>query len=71
MNIRPLGIVLVAIGVIMMLYTGFNYITTERVANIGPVKIDKEKSHPVTWSPIVGGVLLVAGIVALSKKKTA
>ncbi len=52
-------------------YTGFNYVTTEKVVDIGPVQISKEKNNPVRWSPIVGGVLIAAGIVLLiSSKKT-
>ena len=70
MKLRPLGIVLSIIGILMIIYTGFNYVTTEKVVDLGPVKINAEKNHPVQWSPIVGIVLLVGGIViALSDKK--
>ncbi len=62
---KTIGIVLIAVGVLMMIYTGFNYVTTKRVADIGPIKVDKEENHPVAWSPIVGGILLVGGIVVL------
>jgi len=56
------GIILVVIGLIMMLYTGFNYVTEKRVADIGPIKIDKEQNHFVRWSPIVGVILLIGGV---------
>jgi len=49
----------------MMAFTGFNYVTREKVVDIGPLKIDKEKNHPVQWSPIIGVVLLVGGIAAV------
>lgn len=62
---RTIGIVLIIIGVIMIIYTGFNYVTTEKVVDLGPLKINAEKNHPVQWSPIVGVVLLVGGIVVL------
>jgi len=62
---KPLGIVLIVIGVIMIIYTGFNYVTTEKVVDLGPIKINAEKNHPVQWSPIVGVVLLVGGIVVM------
>ena len=63
MQRRTLGIAVIVIGILMMVYTGFNYVTTERVVNLGPVKINAEKNHLVQWSPIIGGVLLVGGIV--------
>lgn len=68
---KPLGISLIIIGLIMIAYTGFNYITTEKVVDLGAIEINKETSHPVQWSPIVGVVLLVGGIVviAIDKKK--
>ena len=69
---RTLGIILIVIGALMTVFTGFNLITQKEVADIGPVEINKEEKTPVKWSPIVGGVLLVAGIVILvSNKRTA
>ena len=60
---------LIIIGALMMIYTGFNYITTERVVDIGAIHINKEESHPVQWSPIVGALLLVGGIVIVVRDK--
>ena len=54
---------MIVVGVLMIIYTGFNYVTTEKVVDLGPLKINAEKNHPVQWSPIVGVVLLVGGIV--------
>lgn len=69
MNTKSTGILLIVIGMIMMIYTGFNYVTTKKVVDIGPIEINKETSHPVQWSPIIGGILLVGGIVILSTGK--
>lgn len=60
---KNLGYIFLIIGIIMMCITGFNLVTTKNVANVGPLHINKEESHPVQWSPIVGGVLLAAGLV--------
>ena len=65
MQLRNLGIILFIIGIAMMAYTGFNYVTTEKVVDIGPIQVNKEVSHPVQWSPIVGIVLGVAGVVLI------
>lgn len=66
MQTKYLGIALVAIGVLMMIYTGFNYVTTEKVVDLGVIEINKQKSHPVQWSPIIGGVLIIGGIVLMA-----
>jgi uncharacterized membrane protein YdcZ (DUF606 family) len=70
-GMKNLGIVLAAIGLIMMIYTGFNYVTKEKVVDIGPLQINKETNHPVQWSPIVGAILLVGGIVVIVTSKNA
>jgi len=53
----------------MTVFTGFNLVTKKEVADIGPVEINKTEKTPVAWSPIVGGILLVAGIVVLISSK--
>jgi hypothetical protein len=71
MQTKTIGIVLIVLGIFMMGYTGFTYVTTERVVDIGPVKISKDKNHFVQWPPIAGAVALVGGVVllVLAKKK--
>ncbi len=60
---KTIGFALIVIGTIMIAYTGFNFITSEKVVDLGPIKISKEVDHPIQWSPILGGVILVGGIV--------
>ncbi len=66
MQTKNAGIVLVVVGILMMIYTGFNYVTTEKVVDIGAIKIEAKKNHPVQWSPIIGGIILVGGIVMIA-----
>ena len=62
---KTLGIVLLVVGAIMMIFTGFNIVTKEKVVDLGPVEINKEEKTPIYWSPVTGGVLLAAGILVL------
>jgi hypothetical protein len=66
---KNVGIVLVVLGIIMMLITGFNIITKKKVVDLGPIEINKEEKHPIQWSPIIGGILLVGGIVVIATGK--
>lgn len=68
---KKIGFVLITIGIIMMAYTGFNYVTTEKVVDVGPITINAKKKHPVQWSPILGVALLVGGIVMVVFDKKA
>ncbi len=69
MQTKFVGTALIVIGLIMIAYTGFNYVTKEKVVDLGPVEISKEKNNPVRWSPIVGVVLLVGGIIVFARNK--
>ena len=66
---RTLGILLIVIGGLMTVFTGFNLVTKKEVADIGPLEINKTEKTPVAWSPIVGGILLVAGIAIVATNK--
>ncbi len=69
MQTKSVGFILIVLGIIMMVYTGFNYVTTEKVVDLGPIEINKDNNHFLGWSPIVGIVLLVAGVVVLFRNK--
>ncbi len=65
MQTKTLGIILIIIGIMMVVYTGFHYVTTENVVDLGPIEINKEKNHFVQWSPFIGISLLIGGIVLM------
>lgn len=69
MQSKKVGIILIVVGVLMMIYTGFTYVTKEKVIDVGPVEVNKTERHPVQWSPIVGGLLLVGGLIIVATGK--
>jgi hypothetical protein len=69
MQKKILGISIIIIGIIMIAYTGFTYVTTEKVVDLGPIQINAQKSHPLRWSPIIGVVLLIGGIGIMASGK--
>ena len=62
---RNFGFVLIAIGIIMLLWTGFTYTKKENIVDAGPLHISADRQKTVSWPPVVGGVVLIAGIVVL------
>jgi uncharacterized membrane protein len=68
---RTVGVVLIVIGIAMLVWTGFTYTKRENVVDAGPVHISADKQKTVSWPPVVGGVVLVAGIVILVTAKKA
>lgn len=70
MNAKTIGLIIIAIGLIMTLYTGFNYVTREKVVDLGSIEITKDKDHTASWSPFIGiGVMVIGGVVFLYGKK--
>lgn len=69
MQTKNFGFILIVIGIVMMIYTGFNYATMEKVVDLGSVQINKEKNHFVEWSPIVGLILLVGGLIVVTTSR--
>jgi drug/metabolite transporter (DMT)-like permease len=59
------GIILIVIGVIALALGGFSFTTSEKVAEVGPLKIEKEKTRSVPLPPILGALALIGGIVLL------
>jgi divalent metal cation (Fe/Co/Zn/Cd) transporter len=59
--VKKIGIIVLIIGVIVTFSTGFSFFTREKVVDIGSVQISADKKHTVSWPPILGLVIVVAG----------
>lgn len=62
---KTTGIVLIVIGIVLTLFTAFKFFTKETVLDLGKVEITRQKPHYMTWSPVVGIVILGIGGVVL------
>ena len=60
------GIILIAIGVIALVYGGITYTKREKVLDLGPIQATAEKQHTIPLSPWLGGICLVGGIVLVA-----
>jgi hypothetical protein len=69
---KTAGIVILILGLLMTLYTGFTYVTKEKVVDVGDIKITRDDEHTVNWQPYVGiGVMVIGGVVlVLGRKKS-
>jgi uncharacterized membrane protein YidH (DUF202 family) len=62
---KTVGIVLIIIGIVMMVFRSFNFTSEKKVADVGPVEINKQENHTVNWPLYAGIVVTVAGVVVL------
>ena len=64
-TITLLGVVLIALGIVAFGYQGITYTTSEKVVDIGPLKVTEEKTKTFPLPPLVGAIALVGGIALL------
>ena len=62
---RTLGIILIVLGAIGLLYGGFSYTRRRDTVRLGPMSATIEQRESVPIPPILGSVVLVAGIAVL------
>jgi uncharacterized membrane protein len=66
---RTIALVMIILGIIMLVWTGFTYTQKEKLVDAGPIQISADKQKSVNWPPYVGGIILVAGVIILTTSK--
>lgn len=66
------GVILIAAGILMLVFKGFNFTQEKKVVDIGPIEINAKETKRVAWPTYGGVILLIAGVavIVLDKKKT-
>ncbi|MFC6100947.1 hypothetical protein [Olivibacter domesticus] len=62
---KKLGLILIVIGVIMLIWTGFRYTKKETLVDAGPVEINADREKQINWPPYIGAILIGGGVIAL------
>lgn len=62
---RIVGLVLVVIGLVGLLWGGVFWTRERTVVDIGPIEAKAQEREGLPISPIVGGLILVAGVVLM------
>jgi len=66
---KSIGLLLIAVGAVLLIWTGFTYTKKEKIVDAGPIEISADREKTVNWSPYAGGIILLAGIVILVTAK--
>ena len=64
-TLNIVAIVMLVAGAAMLGYNRFTYTSTEEVLKIGPITANAERTHTVTFPPMLGWLLLGGGAAVL------
>ena len=62
---KVFGIILIIAGILMLIFFFFFFTQKEKVADVGPIEINKSEEKTIDWPNYAGGIAVVAGIVLL------
>jgi len=67
---KSTGIIIFIIGLLLTIFTSVSYFTKEKVVDLGPLEVSKDKQHTTNWSPLIGvAVMAVGGLVLWQSSK--
>ena len=56
------GLILIVLGAVGLIYGGITYTKSRDTVEVGPIEMTATQKETIPISPIIGGVLLIAGI---------
>ena len=58
---KILGIILIAVGVVALIYGGVTWTTHKKAVDVGPIQIEKAENHSIPLPPVLGVVAIIGG----------
>lgn len=68
---KVLGLILIALGLVGLIWGGFSYTTRKKVVDIGPIHATRDQTHNIPLPPIAGAIALIGGVALLVTGKNA
>ena len=62
---KIVGILLIVAGILMLVFGNVTFSKKEKVADVGPVEINKKEKKTIAWPNYAGPIIIVAGIGVL------
>ena len=60
-----IGVILIAIGLVGLIWGGISYTREEKVLDLGPIEATAERRRTIPVGPVAGGIALIGGIVLI------
>lgn len=68
-----IGIILIALGVVGLIYGGITYTSTKNVVDLGPIELKVDEKKEIPLPPILGAVAVVIGttLILVGRRRSA
>ena len=53
-------------GIIALAYQGITYTTSEKVVDLGPLKVEAKREKTLPLPPLVGAAAVIGGVILLA-----
>jgi uncharacterized membrane protein HdeD (DUF308 family) len=63
---KVIGVILIVLGIIALAYQGITYTTSEKVVDLGPLKVEAKREKTVPLPPLVGAAAVIGGVILLA-----
>ncbi len=60
-----IGVILIALGVVGLIYGGITYTSSKNVVDVGSVHLQVDQERQIPLSPIAGAVAVAAGVILI------
>jgi hypothetical protein len=60
---KVVGVILIVLGIVALAYQGITYTTSEKIVDLGPLKVEATKERTLPLPPIVGAAAVIGGII--------
>ena len=63
---KIVGVILIVLGIVALAYQGITYTTSEKVVDLGPLKVEATKERTIPLPPLVGAAAVVGGVILVA-----
>lgn len=61
-----LAVLLIAVGLVALVYQGVTYTTREKVVDVGAIHVMADKTRSIPLPPVFGALAIAGGVVLLA-----
>ncbi len=62
---KIVGMLLIALGIVALIYGGISYTNREKVLDVGPIEETTETRETIPLPPILGALALIGGVALM------